>query len=106
MNYKILFLFLLMMHALQLDAKRVVITKKDPVVVAPKYPPPPNGHIVADQQGNVLNFDLGLVYSNIEIIKDNAVIYSAVINENGIVELPEELCGEYELRVYVGDAVY
>lgn len=95
-----------MLSSLHTEAKRVVITKKDPIVVAPKYPRTPTERIVADLQANVLNFDLGLVYSNIEIIKDNAVIYSAVINENGIVELPEELCGEYELRVYVGDAVY
>ena len=34
------------------------------------------------------------------------VVFSTQIDENGCVELPESLEGEFELRLYVGDMIY
>lgn len=34
------------------------------------------------------------------------VVFSTQIDENGSVELPENLEGEFELRLYVGENVY
>lgn len=89
-----------------MEAKRVVITKKDPTVVVPKYPRSPMGCIVADQQGHVFDFSSCLVSAKVEVVCDETIVFAAMIGEDGTVELPSELCGEYELRVYVGDSVY
>ena len=37
---------------------------------------------------------------------NNVEIFSATIDENGIVELPNELNGEFELRLYNGEKLY
>ena len=34
------------------------------------------------------------------------VVFSTQIDENGCVELPESLEGEFELRLYVGENVF
>lgn len=51
-------------------------------------------------------FDTDLVGFNVELISDEMVIFSTQIDENGCVELPESLEGEFELRLYVGDNVF
>lgn len=62
--------------------------------------------IYAFQDGNLLIFDVSLEGANIEIISDEMVVFSTQIDENGCVELPESLEGEFELRLYVGDMIY
>lgn len=51
-------------------------------------------------------FDTDLVGFNVELISDEMVIFSTQIDENGCVELPENLEGEFELRLYVGENVF
>lgn len=51
-------------------------------------------------------FDTDLVGVNVELIYDEMAIFSTHIDENGSVELPESLEGEFELRLYVGENVF
>lgn len=62
--------------------------------------------IYAFQDGNLLIFDASLEGANIDVVSDEMVIFSTHIDENGSVELPESLEGEFELRLYVGENVF
>ena len=62
--------------------------------------------IYAFQDGNILTFDASLEGADIDVVSDEMVVFSTHIDENGSVELPESLEGEFELRLYVGDMIY
>ena len=56
--------------------------------------------------GNRLEFESYLCGSIIILYINNIEIFSATIDENGIVEFPNELNGEFELRLYNGEKLY
>ena len=66
----------------------------------------PSKPLYATQMGTKIFFDTDLVGVNVELISDEMAIFSTHIDENGCVELPENLEGEFELRLYVGENVY
>ena len=66
----------------------------------------PSKPLYAMQMGTNLFFNTDLVGFNVELISDEMVVFSTQIDENGSVELPENLEGEFELRLYVGENVY
>lgn len=68
-----------------------------------RTPPLP---IIVDQNNRTFTFPLSCVETKIEIISDEMVVFSTQIDENGCVELPESLEGEFELRLYVGENVF
>lgn len=53
-----------------------------------------------------LIFDTSFEGLSVELIQDDEVVYSDIIDENGEVLLPNYLVGEYELRFYVGDFIF
>lgn len=69
-----------------------------------KRTPPPT--IIVDQNNRTFTFPLSCVETKIEIISNEMVIFSTQIDENGCVELPENLEGEFELCLYVGENVF
>lgn len=66
----------------------------------------PSKPLYATQMGTKIFFDTDLVGVNVELISDEMVVFSTHIDENGCVELPESLEGEFELRLYVGENVF
>ena len=66
----------------------------------------PSKPLYATQMGTKIFFDTDLVGVNVELISDEMVVFSTQIDENGCVELPEDLEGEFELRLYVGENVF
>ena len=66
----------------------------------------PSKPLYATQMGTNLFFDTDLVGFNVELISDEMAVFSTQIDENGCVELPESLEGEFELRLYVGENVF
>lgn len=69
-----------------------------------KRTPPPT--IIVDQNNRTFTFPLSCVETKIEIISDEMVIFSTHIDKNGCIELPENLEGEFELCLYVGENVF
>lgn len=53
-----------------------------------------------------LIFDTSFEGLSVELLQDDEVVYSDIIDENGEVLLPDYLVGEYELRFYVGSFVF
>lgn len=78
----------------------------DPIVVQPVKKKTPILPINADQADHVLTFSTTLMDAKYELILDGLVVFSSIIDQNGCVELPEDLNGEYELLLYNGDKVY
>lgn len=78
----------------------------DPITGQPIKKRTPVMPIIAEQDGHSLKFSPAFFCSTVEVVSDEMGIFKGYIDENGIVELPEKLCGEYELRVYVGDNIY
>ena len=78
----------------------------DPSSLAMKRKRTPPLPIVVDQDNRTFTFPLSCVDTKIELISDEMVVFSTQIDENGCVELPESLEGEFELRLYVGENVF
>lgn len=66
----------------------------------------PSSTITIYVEERLLFFDTSFEGFNIELLQDDEVVYSDIIDENGEVQLPDYLVGEYELRFYVGSFVF
>lgn len=53
-----------------------------------------------------LIFDTSFEGLSVELLQDDEVVYSGIIDENGEVVLPDYLVGEYELRFYLGSIIF
>lgn len=53
-----------------------------------------------------LIFDTSFEGLSVELLQDDEVVYSDIIDENGEVQLPDNLVGEYELRFCVGSFTF
>lgn len=84
----------------------VILQYRQPTRDKARLPRIPSKPINAIMEGDVLKFETCLSDANVEIILDEMVVFSSTIDENGVVTLPENLNGEYELRLYVDDNVY
>ena len=50
----------------------------------------------------VLTFDSSCIGCTIELVQDDEVVFTGVVNANGEVEIPDTLVGLIELRIYRG----
>lgn len=55
---------------------------------------------------HVFTFPVYLVGETIEIVSGDTVVYTSVICEDGTVQVPDNLVGDFTLVLYVGDKVY
>jgi len=76
------------------------------------YPGSGNGHKTLDELPTVyyadyvLTFDSSCIGCTIELVQDDEVVFTGVVNANGEVEIPDTLVGLIELRIYRGDDTY
>lgn len=54
----------------------------------------------------VLMFDSSCIGCTIELVQNDEVVFTGVVNANGEVEIPDTLVGQVELRIYRGDNTY
>lgn len=73
------------------------------IIVRPTYvtnPPVKRAPLLLphiEQNGHTLSFDSSCTNCYIEFVKDGVVVYATIVDECGIVELPNELIGFFEL---------
>lgn len=54
-----------------------------------------------------MTFDASCIDCPISLVKDDITVYETTVSdENGVVTLPSELTGEYELRITRGDYTF
>lgn len=58
------------------------------------------------QRNHKFVFDTSLTNCMVEIIADKNIVYYTFIDENGCIDLPGDLDGEYELRLHVEENVF
>lgn len=58
------------------------------------------------QDGHMFTFDTNLAGEMVEVVKDNEVLYTTLIREDGKMIIPGCISGEVELHLYRGDLVY
>ena len=68
-----------------------------------RTPPAP---ISVTQSDHVFTFAEYLAGETIEIVSGDTVVYTSLICEDGTVQVPDNLVGEFTLVLYVGDKVY
>ena len=54
----------------------------------------------------VLMFDNSCIGCSVELVQDNEVVFTGVVNTNGDVEIPDTLVGLVELRIYRNGITY
>lgn len=110
MKFKFLTTFVFAILASSLNAKsvelRYVCKYIDPTPLALKRKRVPPVPVVADQNQSMIIFPTFCAQAKIEIVFEEMVVFSTLIDENGCVELPKGLDGEYKLRLYLGDSIY
>ena len=79
---------------------------KDPVTVQPIKKRTTIQPINAEQAEHNIKFSQYLVGMNVELVYNEFVVFATQIDSNCCVELPEDLKGEYELRLYCGEKLY
>ena len=62
--------------------------------------------ITALQSDHVFTFTECLAGETIEIVSGDTVVYTSVIGEDGTVQVPDNLTGEFTLVLYLGDKTY
>lgn len=90
------------------DKKEVPIIKKEGVVLGngggANRAPIRTPEVYIDDY--TLIFDTSFEGLSVELLQDDEVVYSDIIDENGEVLLPDYLVGEYELRFYLGSIIF
>ena len=66
----------------------------------------PAAPIYVFQDGRCLCFTCNLAGETLEVLSDGVVLYTSIIGEDGIVEIPASITGEVELRLVRGNATY
>lgn len=66
----------------------------------------PAAPIRATQDGHSIAFTTSFAGETIEIFDGDTLLYIAIIGEDGSVEIPENIIGEVELRLIVGERTY
>ena len=54
----------------------------------------------------VLSFDSSCIGCTIELVQNDVVVFTGVVDPNGEVEIPDTLVGLIELRIYRGGITY
>ena len=68
-----------------------------------RIPPAP---ISAIQSNHVFTFAEYLAGETIEVVSDGTIAYTSVIGQDGTVDVPDDLTGDFTLVLYVGDKMY
>lgn len=55
--------------------------------------------ILVEQDAGIFTFNKSFAGETIEILIEGIVLYTSIINEGGIIEIPESITGEVELRL-------
>lgn len=55
--------------------------------------------ILVEQDAGIFTFNKSFAGETIEILIEGIVLYTSIINEGGIIEIPESIKGEVELRL-------
>ena len=101
----ILLLFSFSLHS---EEKKVVLNSKTQNInnLGHHYPRSPirTPNVYIDEY--TLLFDTSYEGFTIELLQDEVVVYSDIIDEDGEVQRPDYLEGEYELHFYVGSFVF
>lgn len=66
----------------------------------------PLAPITVQEEGHLFVFDTCFSGNAIEIYEDAVLIYTSYISENGSVEIPNDICGEVEIRLLRGIRIY
>ena len=94
----------------------LVAAQPQMIVMGGQYNEPSNGNfpnsrapaqpIVVKQVGHNFTFNIGLVGEIVEIVRDEAFLYTTIVGDNGCVDIPTDILGEVELRLYRGKMMY
>ena len=68
-----------------------------------RTPPAPISVTLSD---HLFTFPVYLAGETIEIVSGDTVVYTSLICEDGTVQVPDNLTGEFTLVLYLGDKVY
>lgn len=66
----------------------------------------PLAPITVQQENHLFVFNTCFSGNPIEIYEDDVLIYTSYISENGSVEIPNDICGEVEIRLLRGIRIY
>lgn len=95
--------------------KADVAAVDDPIILTEKIDNPIDGHgdpgksltfLYIYQSGNVFFFDQSYEGCGVSLLLNDVVVFSAVVDEDGLVTIPETFIGTYELQLTVGDDIY
>ena len=89
-----------------------LVNAQEPVIVTPSnehggseggdHPKAPVQIPTVYYEDYVLTFDSSCIGCTIELVQDDEVVFTGVVNANGEVEIPDTLVGLIELRIYRG----
>ncbi len=112
---KIVLLALFFLASLQNDASvttgihqtiRMQFQYHDPHNEAHPLPRTPAKPITVSQNGHVFTFAEYLAGNIVELVSGDSVVYTSVIDDDGTITIPDNIVGEFELVLYLGDNVY
>lgn len=66
----------------------------------------PAAPIRATQDGHNISFATSCVGETIEVFDGDTLLYITIIREDGSVDIPENITGEVELRLIIGERTY
>lgn len=66
----------------------------------------PETSIFIYQNAYVFFFGEDYAGCSVSLLLNNVVVFSAVVDENGLVTIPETFIGTYELQLAVGNVIY
>lgn len=70
------------------------------------YTKSPVAPVTIYKDGNVLSFGENCVGGTLQVLSGDSVVYSTVIDENCVVEIPEYISGVVELRLTIGNITF
>ncbi len=86
----------------------LVCAQSGPDEIPVQYPPEPHGNDPKSPvllptvyyEDYVLTFDSSCIGCTIELVQNDVVVFTGVVDPNGEVEIPDTLVGLVELRIY------
>lgn len=66
----------------------------------------PETTVIIYQDDNDFDFGGGYAGFGVSLLLNDVVVFSTVVDEDGLVTIPETFSGTYELQLAVGDVIY
>ena len=103
-----------LLSAMLLIATNIATINAEDIILNPTLhhevgtkPRSPIAPIYVDQDGYTLSFDESCIGCSVTLIDDeDNIVYTDIVDENGIVELPNNLSGTYELQIERGSIIF